>query len=102
MAAATLVLVTGSSAPPDVTQIGLPQWTLAVAMPIAPMMPTGPTGLRKPSNVNTPPPNSDAPATSAHARPGRSDSDSIMLAVLWLSLAFGAGRLPEIRYGQSL
>src|SRR3712207_7017271 len=43
------VLVTGSSAPPSVTQIGLPQWAFAVAMDIDAITPTGPKGLSSPT-----------------------------------------------------
>src|SRR5215208_4294855 len=67
-AVAVAMLVTGSSAPPSVTQIGLPDRALTVA--IAPMMPRGPRGLRNPSAVSTPPPNSESPARNAQGRPG--------------------------------
>jgi hypothetical protein len=45
------VFVTGSSAPPSVTQIGLPQWAFAVAMVIEATTPIGPKGLSSPSKL---------------------------------------------------
>ncbi len=48
--------------PPSVTQIGLPQWAFLVAIAMAPMIPSGPKGLRSPRAVSTPPPNSERPA----------------------------------------
>src|SRR3712207_7057906 len=70
------MLVTGSSGPPSVTQIGLPQWAFLVAMAMAPMIPIGPSGLSSPRSESTPPPNSEPPAMMAHGRPGRSPMDS--------------------------
>jgi len=61
-AVAAAMPVTGSSAPPSVTQIGLLAWAVIVAIAIEPMTPIGPIGLRNPSSVSTPPPNSKSPA----------------------------------------
>jgi hypothetical protein len=58
----TAMLRTGSSAPPSVTQMGLPQWAFLVAIDMAPMTPSGPKGLSSPKTVSTPPPNSESPA----------------------------------------
>src|SRR5215210_8773393 len=63
------VFVTGSSAPPSVTQIGLPQWAFAVAMDIEAITPIGPKGLSSPRAVSTPPPNSQSPARNAQGGP---------------------------------
>src|SRR5215216_5277399 len=71
------VFVTGSSAPPSVTQIGLPQWAFAVATDIEAMTPIGPKGLSSPRAVSTPPPNSQSPDRNAQGRPGRNPSISI-------------------------
>src|SRR3712207_6499064 len=70
------IFVTGSSGPPSVTQIGLPQWAFLVAMAIAPMTPMGPSGLSSPRSESTPPPNSEPPAMTAQGRPRRSPMDS--------------------------
>src|SRR5829696_8797848 len=74
------VFVTGSSAPPSVTQIGLPQWAFAVAMDIEAMIPIGPKGLSSPRAVSSPPPNSQSPARNAQGPPGRNPSISIKTA----------------------
>src|SRR5919112_2043186 len=71
------MLRTGSSAPPSVTQIGLPQWAFLVAIDIAAMIPSGPRGFNSPRPVSTPPPNSESPARYAHGRPGRMPSISM-------------------------
>ena len=84
------MLVTGSSAPPLVTQIGLPQWTLAVAMLIELITPSGPSGLRNPSSVSTPPPNSLRPAASAQRWPGCSLSDSSRTTVAMMQRSYDA------------
>src|SRR5215212_2983852 len=71
------MLRTGSSAPPSVTQIGLSQCAFLVAIAMEPMTPRGPSGLRNPNAVSTPPPNSDSPARYAQGRPGRIPSISM-------------------------
>src|SRR5215207_3034554 len=63
------VFVTGSSAPPSVTQIGLPQWAFAVAMDIEAMTPIGPKGLSSPRAVSTPPPHLHKTACALKAVP---------------------------------
>src|ERR671910_3375594 len=73
----TAMLSRGSSAPPSVTQTGLPQWAFLVAIDIDPMTPSGPKGLSSPSAVSTPPPNSESPARYAQGRPGRIPSISM-------------------------
>src|SRR5437588_1085461 len=73
--------LTGNSAPPLLAQIGLPQWALTVAMIIAPIVPRGPSGWRRPRVVSAPPPNSDADAAVAHAVPGVKPIDSSQPAV---------------------
>src|SRR5215207_108323 len=73
----TAMLSTGSSAPPSVTQTGLPQWAFLVAIDIDPMTPSGPKGLSSPSAVSTPPTNSESPARYAQGRPGRIPSISM-------------------------
>src|SRR5712692_6286792 len=78
---AEAILVRGNSAPPLLAQIGLPQWALAVAMTIAPIVPMGPSGCKKPNVVSTPPPNSEAEAAVAQVVPGLSPIDSKMAAV---------------------
>src|ERR687897_1059060 len=71
------MLSRGSSAPPSVTQTGLPQWAFLVAIDIDPMTPRGPKGLSSPKTVSTPPPNSESPARYAQGRPGRIPSISM-------------------------
>src|SRR5215208_6201357 len=73
----TAMLSRGSSAPPSVTQTGLPQWAFLVAIDIDPMTPSGPKGLSSPSAVSTPPTNSESPARYAQGRPGRIPSISM-------------------------
>ena len=70
------MLVTGSSAPPEVTQIGLPACALPVAIAIGAISVSGPTGCMKPSAVSRPPPNSLQPATRAQKWPGLKSIDS--------------------------
>src|SRR5207248_213368 len=50
-------------------------------MIIAPIVPRGPSGCRKPNVVSTPPPNSDAAAAVAQRVPGLRPSDSSQPAV---------------------
>ena len=73
--------MSSSSAPPLVDHTGLPRWTFAQAIDIAPIAAIGPSGLRKPSAVSRPPPSSEPPARRAQAVPGRIPIDSIQLAV---------------------
>jgi hypothetical protein len=58
----TAMLRRGSSAPPSVTQMGLPQWAFLVAIDMDAMTPSGPKGFSSPKAVSTPPPNSESPA----------------------------------------
>src|SRR4051812_43208589 len=75
------MLVIGNSAPPLDTQIGLPQCTLAVAMPLAPSTPSDPTGFSKPSTRSAPPLTTDTPAAIARFSPGRTPTASTQPAV---------------------
>ena len=50
-ASAAAMFVTGNSAPPDGTQIGLPQCAFAVAIVMADAVPIGPSGCNSPSAV---------------------------------------------------
>src|SRR5216683_2453750 len=50
-------------------------------MTIAPIVPMGPSGCKKPNAVSTPPPNSEAEAAVAQGIPGLSPIDSKMAAV---------------------
>src|SRR5581483_1722624 len=68
--------VIGSSAPPAVTQIGLPLCALATATTMEEDAVTGPSGFNRPSAVSRPPPNSAPPAANAQRRPGRKPIDS--------------------------
>src|ERR687883_392394 len=65
------MIISGNSLPPLEAHIPLPQWTLMIAISIAAMIPSEPSGLSSPSASSSPPPNSPNPPMRAQNDAGR-------------------------------
>src|SRR3712207_3309676 len=69
-AVAIAMFVAGSSGPPSVTQIGLPQCAFLTAMATDPITSRGPSRLRNPKSESTPPPKLGATSQDGPWPPG--------------------------------